>query len=152
MSFKEYHTTVQGRPLTIYKDEEIHIPTYTIHHDPKYYPDPQRFDPERFSKVNHSCQQPLIYETQCKMLMQEAKASRHPMAFLGFGQGPRNCIGLRFALIENKIALTKLLPLYEFVPGKDTPRHHSHMTSANKAGSFWQINSLNLLQPCRHHM
>ena len=54
--------------------------------------------------------------------MQEAKADRHIMAFLGFGQGPRNCIGLRFALIENKIALTKLLPLYEFVACKDTPR------------------------------
>ena len=44
------------------------------------------------------------------------------MEFLAFGQGPRNCIGLRFALIENKIALTKLLPLYEFVACKDTPR------------------------------
>ena len=48
---KEYHTTVRGRPLTIHKDDEIHIPTYTIHHDPQYYPEPQRFDPERFSKV-----------------------------------------------------------------------------------------------------
>ena len=54
--------------------------------------------------------------------MQEAKADRHIMAFLGFGQGPRNCIGLRFALIENKIALTKLLPLYEFVACDETPR------------------------------
>ena len=54
--------------------------------------------------------------------MQEAKADRHIMAFLGFGQGPRNCIGLRFALIENKIALTKLLPLYEFVACADNPR------------------------------
>ena len=54
--------------------------------------------------------------------MQEAKADRHIMAFLGFGQGPRNCIGLRFALIENKIALTKLLPLYEFVTCDETPR------------------------------
>ena len=53
---------------------------------------------------------------------QEAKADRHIMEFLGFGQGPRNCIGLRFALIENKIALTKLLPLYEFVACDDTPR------------------------------
>ena len=31
---KEYHTTVRGRPLTIYKDEEIHIPTHTIPLDP----------------------------------------------------------------------------------------------------------------------
>ena len=53
---------------------------------------------------------------------QEAKADRHIMEFLGFGQGPRNCIGIRFALIENKIALTKLPPLYEFVACDDTPR------------------------------
>ena len=61
---------------------------------------------------------------------------------------PRNCIGLRFALIENKIALTKLLPLYEFVPGKDTPRHLSHMTSAKKSGSFWQINLQSSAKRC----
>ena len=48
---KTYHTEVRGKPHTIYKGEEVHIPTYTIHHDPDYYPDPERFDPKRFSKV-----------------------------------------------------------------------------------------------------
>ena len=48
---KTYHTEVRGKPHTIYKGEEVHIPTYTIHHDPDYYPDPEKFDPKRFSKV-----------------------------------------------------------------------------------------------------
>ena len=55
------------------KGEFVWIPIYALHHDPKYYPDPSRFDPERFSDDN--------------------KASIDPVTYLPFGIGPRNCIG-----------------------------------------------------------
>lgn len=53
--------------------EKIIIPVYPIHNDPKYYPQPEIFDPQRFSDEN--------------------KASRPRGTFLPFGDGPRICIG-----------------------------------------------------------
>ena len=46
---------------------------------------------------------------------------RHPAAFLTFGLGPRNCIGMKFALIELKIALVKLLLNFEINSCEQTP-------------------------------
>jgi cytochrome P450 family 6 len=69
--------------------------------DEKYYPDPTRFDPDRFSKEN--------------------KLSRHPMAFLAFSNGPRACIGRRFALLEVKVALVTLLRKFNVTAGPKTP-------------------------------
>ncbi|XP_044004560.1 probable cytochrome P450 6a14 [Aphidius gifuensis] len=68
------------------------IPIFGIHHDPKYYPDPDKFDPERFSD--------------------EVIRSRHPMSFLGFGDGPRNCIGARFGKMQTKVGIVKILEKY----------------------------------------
>lgn len=86
--------------LTIKKGTLVIIPTHSIHMDPEYYEEPERFDPDRFSDDN--------------------KEKRHPMTFLPFGDGPRNCIGLRFGLMQSKIGLIKLLMSYKFSPSART--------------------------------
>ena len=64
---------IPNSELVIPKDTLVCIPAYAIHHEENYYPDPEVFDPERFSS--------------------EEKNKRHPMAYQPFGHGPRNCIG-----------------------------------------------------------
>ena len=80
---------------------EIAIPIYVIHHDPDAWQDPEKFDPERFRGP--------------------AKDTRHDaFQFLPFGAGPRTCIGMRFALMEIKIALVRILMKYKFVQSPET--------------------------------
>ncbi|KAJ7371317.1 Thromboxane-A synthase [Desmophyllum pertusum] len=79
---------------------EIVIPIYALHHDPDAWEDPEKFDPERFRGP--------------------AKDARHAYQFLPFSAGPRNCIGMRFALMEIKIALVRILMKYKFVQSPET--------------------------------
>lgn len=51
----------------------------------------------------------------------ENKESIDPYIFLPFGAGPRNCIGMRFALLVMKMAVVVLLQHFSFRPCKDTP-------------------------------
>ncbi|XP_049816077.1 cytochrome P450 6k1-like [Schistocerca nitens] len=81
-----------GGPV-IEKGTPVFIPIYALHHDPEYYPEPQRFDPERFSE--------------------EQKAARHPYVYIPFGDGPRNCIGMRLGLLQSKIGLAYMMSKYE---------------------------------------
>lgn len=89
---------IKGLPIK--KGTAIIIPAYNIHRDPDFYPDPEKFDPERFSP--------------------EAVQSRDPYTYLPFGQGPRNCIGIRFAQIEMKLALVRLLKKFKFIVVPET--------------------------------
>jgi len=65
--------TFDGITLDITKNQKVWIPIFAIHRDPDIYPKPDIFDPERFND--------------------EAVQARHPMHYLPFGDGPRNCIG-----------------------------------------------------------
>ena len=78
------------------RDDLINIPTYAVHHNPEYYYEPEQFNPERF--------------------MPENKHLLVPYTYIPFGQGPRNCIGMRFAYQEIKLLLAKIIPKFEFTP------------------------------------
>ncbi|XP_050528355.1 probable cytochrome P450 6a13 [Daktulosphaira vitifoliae] len=76
------------------------ISIYSLHMDSKFYPDPKKFDPNRFTA--------------------EEKGRRPNGTYLPFGDGPRHCIGKRFAEMEMKLALTELLINYEVEPCEKT--------------------------------
>jgi cytochrome P450 family 6 len=68
--------------LRVRKGDMVMIPLYSLHHDPKVFKDPMKFDPMRFE---HGVPENAIY--------------------LPFGHGPRNCVGMRFAQFELKAFL-----------------------------------------------
>lgn len=67
----------------------IWVPTYAIHRDADYFAKPNDFNPENFST--------------------EAVKNRPSNAFLAFGDGPRNCVGLRFANLQSKIGIVSVI-------------------------------------------
>ncbi len=91
---------VPGSSFVVPKGMLVQIPTLAIMQDERYFPDPERFDPEHFS--------------------QEKKATRSPYAYLAFGQGPRNCLGMRFAMLQMKIALVKIIRTLKVIPCEKT--------------------------------
>lgn len=52
---------IPGTELVVPKDTQITIPIFSIHRDPEYFPDPETFDPERFSEENFKKMTPFTF-------------------------------------------------------------------------------------------
>lgn len=91
-----------------------------LHRDPKYWPDPEKFDPDRFTEEN--------------------KRTRAKFTYLSFGDGPRICIGMRMALLQMKAVLATIVNKYNIElspktkePIKLSPYHFL----ASAVGGIW---------------
>ncbi|XP_044004041.1 cytochrome P450 4C1-like [Aphidius gifuensis] len=80
MQFGKY-TVPAGCNLTLHINQ--------IHMDPNLWPNPTKFDPDRF--------------------LPENSINRNPYAYIPFSAGPRNCIGQKYAQLEAKMVLTEIL-------------------------------------------
>jgi len=92
---------IELRGYTVPRGSIFAISPYVIHHDPRFYPSPEKFDPDRWTEA---------FEAQL-----------HKFAFLPFSGGPRVCIGERFAWCEGTLALAYFAQRWNFdlVPYQD---------------------------------
>ncbi|EFA02820.1 cytochrome P450 6BQ6 [Tribolium castaneum] len=115
---KDY--TIPETSIKLRKGDHVGISVVGIQNDPEYYPDPEKFVPERFNEEN--------------------KNSRHPFTWMPFGEGPRICIGLRFGMLQSKVGLAALLKNYKITLNSKTKmpiemEKSSFITSVN--GGVW---------------
>uniref|UniRef100_A0A2M4ARG5 Putative cytochrome n=1 Tax=Anopheles triannulatus TaxID=58253 RepID=A0A2M4ARG5_9DIPT len=88
-----------------------------MHRDPSLFPDPERFDPERFAPDR------LLEQTS-------------PYAYVPFSAGPRNCIGQKFAMLELKSTLSKVIRNYKLTSAGPEPKLTMQLTLKPRDGLF----------------
>lgn len=87
---------LKGKKYKMKVGDGVMIPIYSIHRDPDYYADPENFIPERFDAEHGG-----------------VKAFKDKGVLLPFGDGPRMCLGMRFALMQSKAAIAEIVRNFE---------------------------------------
>ena len=83
-----------------------------MHYSTEYWDEPR---PERYVHSDN-----VLYIDILFRFSPEEKEERNPLCYMPFGWGPRNCVGMRFALMEAKMALVNILRKYKFHTAPDT--------------------------------
>ncbi|KAK7863022.1 hypothetical protein R5R35_010770 [Gryllus longicercus] len=101
------------------KGDALFLPIMGLHRDPDHFPDPDAFDPERFSDEN--------------------KHNIKPCTYMPFGMGPRFCIAQRLAILEMKATLVNLLAHFHIRPSPKTIEPMQFETGFTNSirGGFW---------------
>ncbi|MBV8195381.1 MAG: cytochrome P450 [Candidatus Dormibacteraeota bacterium] len=80
----------------------VAISPYTLHRHPRYWPDPEVFDPRRF-------------------ISEEVERKHEAFSFIPFGAGPRTCIGSNFALVEAPLIIGRMVQRYRLALANQDP-------------------------------
>lgn len=91
---KNCTVTYNGKEIFVPKGTIIQMSVHCMHRDEENFQDAEQFCPDRFLK--------------------SSKLSHNPNAFLPFGTGPRNCVGVRLAMLEIKICVLHLIRRFRF--------------------------------------
>jgi len=91
---------IPNTDIEIEKGTQIIIPIQGLHNDEEFFPNPEKFDPDRFTE--------------------EEKSSRHPYTYIPFGEGPRFCIASRFAKLEMRLCFAQLIRHFRFSIAPET--------------------------------
>ena len=105
-------TKFEGRLLPKGLNVAIHLKT--LHTNPKYWKNPETFNPDRFSRF-------------------ESK-EMDPFQFIPFSAGVRNCLGQKFALLQEKIILVKVLSRFRILPGSEDPAEIANLVLRSENG------------------
>ncbi|KAJ2722100.1 hypothetical protein GGI07_003542 [Coemansia sp. Benny D115] len=104
-------------PYTIPKGSWVMVDIWAMHHNPEYFPEPDKFIPERFAEpLSDSINDPSI-------------SARVPFSWAPFSEGSRKCIGNKFALLTQRILLAMLVHRFTWSLPKDSP-FHTHPRSS----------------------
>jgi cytochrome P450 len=95
---------------------QVHVLPYLLHHDARWFAEPERFDPDRFTPAREEAL------PQC--------------AYVPFGAGPRACIGRGFSMVEGVLILTSMLERYQLAlaPGQGEPERETQISLHPKGG------------------
>ncbi|XP_026462806.1 cytochrome P450 6k1-like, partial [Ctenocephalides felis] len=111
---------IPGSKTVIPKGTRVLIPLLGLQRDPKYFSNPEKFDPDRFSD--------------------DRKDSITPYTYMPFGEGRRACIGMRLAKLQMKVGLAMTLYKFDILKSAKTSqeiRHDPESSGVSLLGGIW---------------
>uniref|UniRef100_A0A1B6L0B6 Cytochrome P450 n=1 Tax=Graphocephala atropunctata TaxID=36148 RepID=A0A1B6L0B6_9HEMI len=100
---------IDGNEVDLYPGQLVMVPSVEIQMDPKWFPNPEVFDPERFSE--------------------DKRRERPEVTYMPFGEGPRICAGMHFGILQVKVFLSHLIYNYRILPTSNSaarPSYNKH--------------------------